>query len=1051
MIKFRVFGSLDLRGPKGEEILSVLSQPKRIALLAYLTLATPRGFHRRDKLLGLFWPEADQSHARNSLSQALRFLRRSLGEELILTRGADEVGLDFDRIQVDALSFEADFRASDLEGAMELYRGHLLEGFFLSDCPEFERWLDEERVRLREVAAVAAWELAHRRISAGFLTDAETIGQRALSLVTTNETEMRRFVKALDEAGDRAAAVRFYERFAQGLEDQLGLKPSAESWAVVEGIRASGEAAASPPIPSAPPSHDRERDLEAAPIKPTSAPPSLGRGFRERRVVLWGIASLAGAWGLVEAARFATGQFHWPEAVPQGVMLVAALGFFVAVILAWYHGQKGRQRISGPDLLMVSALLVVAAGVLSLLLSGERAGGDPGTTAGRFGTLGPEPVLPMSTTRVAVFPPTVIGADSARQYSEWMSDALYRLLDGLGDLEGSDPNALYSAVQRSGYAVLGTEEGRSLAEYLGAGMFVLSRLSDVGGRVSVSSTLYHTEDVQGSVREAFGEGRWEEIGTIAETLTRELFAGHLEEEDYRLLGTAQIPTVSFEALRAYLEGEQLFRQRSVNGAMEAFDRAIAADSTFSLAWFGRAMLRGQYGHSLESIDAALGHTAGLARRDSLLLEAARARYVDTDLADELTRTFVAQFPGYTWGWHVRGLHLLWFTWRWGRSVSEARGPYERLLELEPDHPFGLFFLRWVANFEEQSQERDSLLALYLRGTPDEDWELYFEGERALEGAEGTRRDSVFLGMESYPDDVIAGLSLEDWRRADVAVLLTDSMTRPELTRVDGFQILAFSEAGRGRWRSASDHLDRLALLDPGSAIAYRGLLAAMPYLDLPDSTVERIRREVMAWDGRRRIELETRSGGTLSFWAFPGILGPHLKTYLLGLLAGRLGDTDELRLRATVLQDSVESTPCNHLGPDLALEFQALAALAESKPAEALTLLQRAQLDVCHPVDQNIPLNMRPFGRLLRGECLADLGQEEEALGWFEGFAPLWGTEEILYKPYLYLRCAQLEEHLGQLDQARAHYEMFIEAWEGADPHLQHLVNLARERVKALQ
>jgi tetratricopeptide (TPR) repeat protein len=94
---------------------------------------------------------------------------------------------------------------------------------------------------------------------------------------------------------------------------------------------------------------------------------------------------------------------------------------------------------------------------------------------------------------------------------------------------------------------------------------------------------------------------------------------------------------------------------------------------------------------------------------------------------------------------------------------------------------------------------------------------------------------------------------------------------------------------------------------------------------------------------------------------------------------------------------------------------------------------------------------MRPFGRLLRGECLADLGREEEALGWFEGFGPVWGTEEILYQPYLYLRRAQLEEHLGQLDRARAHYEKFIEAWEGADPHLQHLVTLAREAVESLR
>ena len=52
MMKLRALGSLDLRGPQGELIHSVLSQPKRSALLVYLALAQPRGLHRRDALLG---------------------------------------------------------------------------------------------------------------------------------------------------------------------------------------------------------------------------------------------------------------------------------------------------------------------------------------------------------------------------------------------------------------------------------------------------------------------------------------------------------------------------------------------------------------------------------------------------------------------------------------------------------------------------------------------------------------------------------------------------------------------------------------------------------------------------------------------------------------------------------------------------------------------------------------------------------------------------------------------------------------------------------------
>ena len=44
MIRLRTLGPLDLRGSDGEELRTILAQPKRVALLAYLALATPRGF-----------------------------------------------------------------------------------------------------------------------------------------------------------------------------------------------------------------------------------------------------------------------------------------------------------------------------------------------------------------------------------------------------------------------------------------------------------------------------------------------------------------------------------------------------------------------------------------------------------------------------------------------------------------------------------------------------------------------------------------------------------------------------------------------------------------------------------------------------------------------------------------------------------------------------------------------------------------------------------------------------------------------------------------------
>ena len=151
-----MLGRLSLTGADGREAPTLLGQPRRFALLAYLAAATPRGFHRRDSLLALFWPELDQEHARTALRQALRVLRVALGSGAVASRGDEEVGLDFEQVWSDVAAFERVSDAGQALESMDLYRGPLLEGFFISDAPEFERWLENERARLRDRASGGA-------------------------------------------------------------------------------------------------------------------------------------------------------------------------------------------------------------------------------------------------------------------------------------------------------------------------------------------------------------------------------------------------------------------------------------------------------------------------------------------------------------------------------------------------------------------------------------------------------------------------------------------------------------------------------------------------------------------------------------------------------------------------------------------------------------------------------------------------------------------------------------------------------------------------------
>jgi DNA-binding SARP family transcriptional activator len=106
MLTLKAFGTLDVRGDGGAPLTPLLTQSKRAALFTYLVLSRPGELHRRDVLLALFWPDLDQAHGRNALSQSLSFLRRELGDGTLLTRGAEEVGVDAAAVTSDVRTFE---------------------------------------------------------------------------------------------------------------------------------------------------------------------------------------------------------------------------------------------------------------------------------------------------------------------------------------------------------------------------------------------------------------------------------------------------------------------------------------------------------------------------------------------------------------------------------------------------------------------------------------------------------------------------------------------------------------------------------------------------------------------------------------------------------------------------------------------------------------------------------------------------------------------------------------------------------------------------------
>jgi DNA-binding transcriptional activator of the SARP family len=206
--------------------------------LLYLDLAQPSGFARRDRLVAIFWPELDTTHARNALSKSIHYLRHDLGEDAIITRG-DEVMRDPAAIQSDVRALDQALSEKSHTRALELYRGPLADGLFVADAPEFERWLDKERNQRRSLVANAAWELADESRKNGRLADAVAFAKKAASLDKEDEPSLRRLMSLLENAGDRVGALRAYDEFAGWLKAEFDAEPSPATRALHASIRAS--------------------------------------------------------------------------------------------------------------------------------------------------------------------------------------------------------------------------------------------------------------------------------------------------------------------------------------------------------------------------------------------------------------------------------------------------------------------------------------------------------------------------------------------------------------------------------------------------------------------------------------------------------------------------------------------------------------------------------------------------------------------------------------------------------------------------------------------
>jgi TolB-like protein len=342
---------------------------------------------------------------------------------------------------------------------------------------------------------------------------------------------------------------------------------------------------------------------------------SVLKRLRERKLFQWALAYLAGAWIVFQGIEVMAEPWGLSPALQRTVHVIVAVGFLVALVLAWYHGEQGRQRASGIELLIIALLLGIGAFLVRMYRPEQPAAPE---------TARAERPADGAVRSLAVLPLENLMGDPEQAF---FVDGLHDIL--IGELGGISELRVMSRTSVMRYRDTDRPAGEIAAE-LGVDALVEGSVFRAGDTVRVNVRLVRGLPEENLWQDHY-EGRLiEALGLqtrVAEAIAREIRLALSPREAERLARRTEVDPAAQEA---YMRGVALWRTRSpdvMGRALAYLQEAVAADSTFALAWAGLADA-----YTMGSFYGGLDVTAEEAQRRAEQ-SARRALELDPDLAE----------------------------------------------------------------------------------------------------------------------------------------------------------------------------------------------------------------------------------------------------------------------------------------------------------------------------------------------------------------------------------------------------------------------------------
>ena len=356
----------------------------------------------------------------------------------------------------------------------------------------------------------------------------------------------------------------------------------------------------------------------------------------------------------------------------------------------WQTGEEFRQAVAGerptPRRRVPQRIVALAAVLLAVLTAtiglARRSPGPPRGVNPRHSIL----VLPFDNLR-------------DDRSVEWLRDGSVSML-GLNlsqwnDLTVIDHERLHDLLAQHGLKVgddIGLDMARRLAREAGVWTVVLGDYTPAGDSLHLVARVYDVASGKRVDVARADDRSGPDVRPLFDQLAAKLLDLSGAPNEIRI-GLARSTTNSLEAFRGYLRGVEQLNRWDLAGAERDFQRAIAVDTTFGLAYYKLALTRGWMIGTEDSVSdrlmlRATTYSANLPARERMVINAYRA-FIGSQYeeARSLYNQLIARDKGDADAWY--GLGEAWFHDTAGVNEApfwtESLRAFKRTLALDPNY------------------------------------------------------------------------------------------------------------------------------------------------------------------------------------------------------------------------------------------------------------------------------------------------------------------------------------------------------------------------------